>query len=87
MRDATEKLARLEFSVSDTGIGIPQNKLETIFQGFSQAEDALSTTQGDAAPLFDKLAREIDSFDYETGIATLLEIAATIGIQFQENQP
>ena len=38
-----EKFCELQFSVSDQGIGIPQDKLESIFESFSQAD--ASTTR------------------------------------------
>lgn len=43
---AGENEALLRFAVSDSGIGIPPDKLETIFEGFSQAETSTSRRFG-----------------------------------------
>ncbi|QOP42465.1 response regulator [Sulfurimonas sediminis] len=40
---ANEQFQTIRFSISDTGIGIPKEKLQTIFKPFSQADD--STTR------------------------------------------
>ena len=45
IKDISEK-AVLNFKVSDTGIGIPQDKLDTVFQRFLQAEETTSQKYG-----------------------------------------
>ena len=42
----SENEIELVFSISDTGIGIPQEKLESIFESFSQAESGTSRKFG-----------------------------------------
>jgi signal transduction histidine kinase/FixJ family two-component response regulator len=44
--DRTGTTATLEFSVSDTGIGIPQEKLPILFQPFTQADSSLTRQFG-----------------------------------------
>lgn len=41
-----EKTATIEFAITDTGIGIPENKLDTIFENFQQASSGTTRLYG-----------------------------------------
>ncbi|TSA26642.1 MAG: hybrid sensor histidine kinase/response regulator [Bacteroidetes bacterium] len=44
--EKSEKIARLEFSISDTGVGIPSENLPKLFQSYSQADRSTTRTHG-----------------------------------------
>ena len=41
-----EEKVTIEFGIEDTGIGIPENKLEKIFENFQQASASISKMYG-----------------------------------------
>ncbi len=46
MLEDDDKKVKLEFKVEDTGIGIPEDKLESIFESFTQASSATTRKYG-----------------------------------------
>jgi signal transduction histidine kinase len=60
---AAARETRVEISVNDTGIGIPEDQLERIFQPFAQAKNALVVTDagvGLGLAIGRQLARAMD---------------------------
>ena len=46
LKNITDNKAKIFFCVSDSGIGISKEKIETIFESFSQADDSISKKYG-----------------------------------------
>ena len=46
LTDIVDKVAKIHFSVKDSGIGIAKDKIKTVFEAFSQADDSISRKFG-----------------------------------------
>ena len=46
LKSIMNKVAKIHFSVKDSGIGIPKDKIKTVFEAFSQADDSISRKFG-----------------------------------------
>jgi two-component system, sensor histidine kinase and response regulator len=44
--DQHEEMVTLHFSVRDTGVGIPSNKIEAVFEAFRQADESIARKFG-----------------------------------------
>jgi len=84
---------RVLFTVSDTGIGIPEDKLETLFEAFTQAEISYSKNfqgAGLGLSITKKLVELMGgdvSIDSETGKGTQVHFSITFGLPEHGEQP
>ncbi|GJL77118.1 MAG: hypothetical protein NPINA01_01070 [Nitrospinaceae bacterium] len=85
-KSENEKEASLRFSVTDTGIGIPEDKLESIFLSFSQAEPNTTRKFGGTG-LGLSITRElVEKMKGTLGVESQLNQGSTffISIQFEK---
>lgn len=92
----TEKetdFCRIKISVSDTGIGIPEEKKETIFDSFSQGSIEINRKYGGTGlgltivkKLVDLLGGEI-SLESEVGIGTVFQVELNLANSTKEIKP
>ena len=79
-------LARVRFDVNDTGIGIPEDRLDSIFEAFTQADAAITRQYGGTGlglTISSRLAHEMDgrlavASKVGLGSTFTLEIAAPV---------
>jgi PAS domain S-box-containing protein len=83
----------LDIAVSDSGIGIPEDKLDTVFEEFSQADDSTTKDYGGTGlglPLSVKFCKMMDgdlTVTSEVGKGSVFTISIPIHVVDEEREP
>lgn len=85
LEELDESRVRLKFIVSDTGIGISEDKLVKLFKGFSQADDSnIKEFGGTGLTISKKLVELMDGdiyVDSKEGVGSKFCFTAVFGVQ------
>lgn len=78
----------IKFSVTDTGIGIPDNKIETIFENFQQASSSTSRLFGGTGLGLAIVKKLVESQDGEISVKSKPDIGSTFSftLTFQKTK-
>jgi len=83
LEERKENFLSLEFSVSDTGHGIPEEKLDNIFEAFTQADATISKRFGGTGLGLAICRRLIDLMGGRIGVQSVLGKGTTFHFQIQ----
>ena len=93
MEEENDTEARLHFSVSDTGIGIPVEKLQTIFEAFTQADNSTTRKFGGTGLGLTITRRLVEMMggriwvESSPGEGSVFHFTARFGVQAQLERP
>jgi len=84
----TENNVTIDFSISDTGIGIPENKIEKVFENFQQASSGTSRLYGGTGLGLAIVKQLVESQGGTTQVKSLLDHGSTFSfvLSFQKTK-
>ncbi|TWU17323.1 Signal transduction histidine-protein kinase BarA [Novipirellula galeiformis] len=90
VEDRTDDHVQIKFSVSDTGIGIPNDKLKTIFSEFEQADKSMTRKYGGTGLGLAIASRFVELMKGELAVSSVLgqgtNFSFTIGLPISEQK-
>jgi CheY-like chemotaxis protein/two-component sensor histidine kinase len=83
LESGTAGTATLLFAVSDTGVGIPRSKQETIFEAFSQADSSMTRKFGGTGLGLAIVTRLVGLFDGHIWVSSKPDVGSTFYVRLE----